>query len=362
MTARKRRIRVLVIDDSAFNRKVIGEMLDREPDIEVIGKACDGEQGLEIALREEPDAITLDLEMPRMGGFPFLRILMMRKPIPVVVISSHNEPEKVIRALELGAFDFVPKPTRNISPELWDIWPEVVAKVRLAGGVSGGFEQVSRVPAFAAGQTCSATPEPRIPAIPDKATRVVAIAASTGGPQAITEVFGGLPEDLHAAVVVVQHMPPKFTTSFAERLNNISLIRVLEPAGTQPLINGTAYISPGDSCLEVHRRNDELEVRVLPPTGKESIVPSADRLLTSVAHSVGQNALGVVLTGMGRDGSAGAVAMKKKGAAIIAEDESTAVVPGMPGAAVASGAVKIVAPLDRIVHYILQFARTGAVG
>ena len=143
---KKKRIRVLVIDDSAYNRKTIAEFLEKEPDIKVIGKACDGEEGLEIALRERPDAITLDLEMPRMGGFPFLRILMSKKPTPVVVISSHNEPEKVFRALELGAFDFVAKPSKKISPAIHQISEEVVSKVRIAGGLTWGVERVSRIP------------------------------------------------------------------------------------------------------------------------------------------------------------------------------------------------------------------------
>ena len=144
--AEKREIRVLVIDDSAYNRKTISDILEKEPGIKVIGKACDGEEGLEMALRKKPHVITLDLEMPRMGGFPFLRIMMSKRPTPVVVISSHNEPEKVFRALELGAFDFVAKPTQRISPALQEMADEVVSKVKLASGVTWGVERVSYIP------------------------------------------------------------------------------------------------------------------------------------------------------------------------------------------------------------------------
>jgi two-component system chemotaxis response regulator CheB len=344
----KRVARVLVIDDSAYNRKAISAILDEDAGIEVIGKACDGEEGLEMALREKPDAITLDLEMPRMGGFPFLRILMAKRPTPVVVISSHNDPEKVFRALELGAFDFVAKPTKHISPAIEAISNEVVEKVKMAGGLKWGRDRVSSLPGHIVDKPLSTIP--RAPA-----TRIVAIAASTGGPQALTEVLTALPDELDAGIVVVQHMPPKFTTSFASRLDKLSRIKVLEPETSQSLMNGTAYIAPGDACLEVHGKGSGLEVRVLPPNGTERIVPSGDRLFSSVARAAGKRALGIVLTGMGKDGSKGALDLAQTGGVVIAEDERTAVIPGMPAAAIATGAVQYVVPLGSVASFIKGF-------
>ncbi len=353
----KREIKILVIDDSAYNRMTLAEILNREPDMRVVGKACDGEEGLEMVLRLQPDVITLDLEMPRMGGFPFLRILMSKQPTPVLVISSHSEPEKVFRALELGALDFVAKPSKTISPTISNIAEEVVVKVRTIGGLKENLPAIPREKAE------EEAPERRIvfPAFERRAPLsvdcVVAIAASTGGPQALTQILVDLPESLAAAVLVVQHMPPKFTTNFSERLNKLCRIRVMEPQETQPLAVGTAYISPGASCLELGRTKSSLVARVLPPTGNERIVPSADRLFESVAKHAGKNALGIVLTGMGKDGSQGAIALANAGAVVIAEDERTAVVPGMPTAAIATGAVQYVAPLHRMSSHIINFCR-----
>ncbi len=347
MTKKPRPIRVLVIDDSAFNRRMLADILDAEPDMTVVGKACDGEEGLELALKLVPDVITLDLEMPRMGGFPFLRILLSKKIIPVIVISAHSEPEKVVRALEFGALDFVAKPTKYASPDLMQISGEVVSKVRMAAGID--FSTKVRAPKPPVEIKAKST-TPR-----GFADRVVGIAASTGGPQALTKVLAALPEFLDAAVLIVQHMPPKFTTSFAERLDKLCQIRVLEAVDNIQLENGTAYICPGDSCIELACGDTGMALRVLPPDGTETIIPSADRMFRSIAVTAARGALGIVLTGMGRDGSLGVKALADKGGLVIAEDESTAVVPGMPTAAVAAGAVQETVPLNRVAGYIMRF-------
>lgn len=347
-------IRILVIDDSAYNRRILSEILDAEPDMQVVGKACDGEEGLELALRLNPDVITLDLEMPRMGGFPFLRILLSKKLIPVIVISAHNEPEKVVRALEFGALDFVAKPTKLASPELLSISKAVVSKVRMAAAIE--FSTKVRAPKLPV-EIKSKSQMPR-----GFADRVVGIAASTGGPQALTKVLAELPEYLNAALLIVQHMPPKFTTSFAERLDKLCQIRVFEAKDKTQLENGTAYICPGDACMELTQEDTGMFLRVLPPNGTESIIPSADRLLSSIAVAAPQNALGIVLTGMGRDGTLGAKALADAGGLVIAEDESTAVVPGMPMSAVAAGAVQETVPLNRVADYIVRYLnKAGAV-
>jgi two-component system chemotaxis response regulator CheB len=343
------KIRILVIDDSAYNRMTLSDILSAEDDMTVIGKACDGEEGLEIALREKPDVITLDLEMPRMGGFPFLRILMSKVTIPVIVISSHNEPDKVFRALELGALDFVTKPSKTVSPTLKQIGPEVVTKVRMASGVVHGRAaraQMPNPPKAVKGKSVA----PRSPA-----TEVAGIAASTGGPQALTKVLTALPEHLEAGILVVQHMPPGFTTSFAERLDKICKIRVIEPKIRTRLKKGTAYIAPGDKCLEIERDDLGCQIAVVPPDGSERIVPSADRMFLSMAAAGLERSLGVVLTGMGKDGSLGVGPLSKSGGVIIVEDEATAVVPGMPSAAMLTGAVQQSIPLNRIANYIIDF-------
>jgi two-component system chemotaxis response regulator CheB len=343
------KIRILIIDDSAYNRMTLNDIFSSQPDMTVIGKACDGEEGLELALREKPDVITLDLEMPRMGGFPFLRILLSKVTIPVIIISSHNEPDKVFRALELGALDFVAKPSKNISPALKQIAGEVLEKVRMGAGVASGRAaraQVLNPPKAVKGKSIA----PR-----SEATEVLGIAASTGGPQALTKVLTALPEELEAGIVVVQHMPPKFTTNFAQRLDKLCQIRVLEPLIPTRLQKGTAYIAPGDRSLELRRDDFGLEVAVVPPDGSERIVPSADRLFLSMAEAGIDRPLGVVLTGMGKDGSLGVKPLADSGGVVVVEDETTAVVPGMPGAAMATGAVQQSIPLNRIADYIIDF-------
>ncbi len=340
--------RILVIDDSAYNRMTLTEILESNGDMTVIGKACDGEEGLELALKEKPDVITLDLEMPRMGGFPFLRILLSKLTIPVIVISSHNEPDKVFRALELGAVDFVAKPSKNVSPAIKQIAPEVISKVRMAAGIHGraARAQVRNPPKIVKGKSIA----PRSPA-----TDVLGIAASTGGPQALTKILTALPETLEAGILIVQHMPSGFTTSFAERLDKLCEIRVFELRRAMRLQKGTAYIAQGDACLELRRDDFGLEVVSVSPDGSERIVPSADRMFISMAEAGIARSLGVVLTGMGKDGSLGVLPLAKAGGTIIVEDETTAVVPGMPNAALLTGAVQQAIPLNRIANYIIEF-------
>lgn len=372
----KRETRVLVIDDSAYNRKTLAEMLSAAPDIVVVGKAADGEEGLRMALTEDPDVITLDLEMPRLDGFTFLRLLRAKRPIPVIVISSHADRDNVFRALELGALDFIAKPSARNSPGLREIQDEVVAKVRLARLLRedtvlpdtpyGMGLRHPPAPAPALPPTPSLPPSipPRAPLLPGMGLsprrsappRVVAIACSTGGPGALSQILPALPADLGAAVLIVQHMPPRFTATFAERLNRQCAIEVKEASGTEVLKPGVAYLAPGDGCLELLVTDMGLCACVVPPNGTERFVPSADRLFSSVAVAVGPAALALVLTGMGDDGAAGAVQMAAQGANVVAEDETTAVIPGMPRAAVAAGAVSQVAGLHHMAEIIIGFA------
>jgi two-component system chemotaxis response regulator CheB len=355
--AGRRPTRVLVIDDSAYNRRALAGFIEAEPDMEVVGKACDGEEGLQLALKEQPDVITLDLEMPRMDGFAFLRILMAKRPTPVIVISSHAEKDNVFRALELGALDFVAKPTHRISPEIHDIRDQVVAKVRLARTL----RKDSLHPAAPAATLEELEQKPRREkpartAIGDPG-RVVALAASTGGPSAVTTVLRALPATLDAAIVVVQHMPPRFTTTFAERLDRLCEIPVKEVKAAELLLRGTAYISSGEACTEIIHTKAGLCIVPAEPAETDRYVPSADRLFSSMARSCGKSSLAFVLTGMGDDGARGAVSLADAGGRVIAESEASAVVFGMPAATIATGVTERAVTLDRVPVIIREFAQ-----
>jgi len=359
-----RRIKVLVVDDSAYNRKAIAEILEGIPEAVVVGKAADGQEALQLALVERPDVVTLDLEMPRMDGFAFLRLLMSAQPTPVIVISAHAEKENVFRALELGALDFVAKPTHKISPEIYDVREEVMRKVRLAAEVgphslhrlksylpselspTGGFPVVvpDRVQAYAPGQ------EP-------PADRIVVVAASTGGPATLTRILSALPADLDAGIAVAQHMPPRFTTTFSERLGKQCALRVTELTTLDVLRRGTAYIAPGDHHLEITTAARGAVIRAVRPSPKDKYVPSGNLLFQSAAHTMRKNVLGVVLTGMGDDGAAGALALAGEGGEIVVESRETAIVDGMPSAALRNVPDATELPADKIALRIAQFAR-----
>ncbi len=370
---RKRDLRVLVIDDSAYNRRILSEIIEETPGMTLVGKALDGDEGLKLALTQKPDVITLDLEMPRMDGFTFLRLLMKKRPTPVIVISSHNDREKVFRALELGALDFVAKPTHLASPQILGIKDEVIQKLRLAKSsklstipppptlLQPGEERSVHAgdPSRAAGSLGEL--QTAAPIIDEERTanRVIAMAASTGGPTAVTHILTALPADLRAGITIVQHMPSPFTTTFAERLDKLCKIRVKEASFAEPLLEGTAYIAPGSTCLEVIAADKGLTIHAAQPTGEERYLPSANRLFISVARSVGANALAIVLTGMGDDGTKGVQAISAAGGQTVAEDETTATISGMPRSAILSGAINRIIPVYQIAKVIKEFARGG---
>lgn len=381
------KIRVLIIDDSAYNRRTLGELIGQEPDLEIAGKACDGEEGLLMAMRENPDVITLDLEMPRMDGFSFLRILMAKKPTPVIVISSHAEKEKVFKALELGALDFVAKPTHRISPAIKEIQGEVISKIRLARTLhtESLIASVEESPNFFNTEMPDSPLPSRLPSgdlspsttqrdqtkyrgqkavrksvpapnLSPPARRFIAIAASTGGPAALSSIISELPRDFGAGIIIVQHMPPRFTTTFAERLNRQCPIYVEEVRESTLVRASSAYIAPGQSCIEVRPSDQGLHVVPVEPTAKDRYVPSADRMFLSFAQTGGRDVLAVVLTGMGDDGCRGITALAETGATVIAEDDTTAVIPGMPLATIKTGVVKHVLPLRHIPAIMMSFA------
>lgn len=355
-------IKLLVVDDSAYNRRNIAEVFAHHPDeVEVVGKAADGEEALRLASLLKPDVITLDLEMPRMDGFTFLRILMARQPTAVIVVSSYSQKENVFRALELGALDFVAKPTAQIAPDANELREQIRQKVLLVRELRGklpGAPMSRRMPSGPASDR-SGFPESsniRVAAYAPP-QYVVGIASSTGGPSALLEIFGKIPPTIAAGFVVAQHMPDKFTRTFAERLDRKGFVRTAEGQDGDRLGRCTGFVCPGRQCMEVVPNGVEMRIVVGAPTAEDHYVPSADRLLKSVARAAGPRAIGVVLTGMGDDGLAGARAIREAGGLVIAESEETAVVYGMPGSVVRAGLAQKVLPLHQIADYLAQVAR-----
>ncbi|RLB59890.1 MAG: chemotaxis response regulator protein-glutamate methylesterase [Deltaproteobacteria bacterium] len=344
------KIRVLVVDDSAYNRQAIVEMLESDDEIEVVGLASNGEEGIKEAARLRPDIITLDLEMPRMDGFTFLRILMSRQATPVIVISSYSRKQNVFKAMELGALDFIAKPTRYLSPEVHKIKDELLEKIRLVRQLrTEGLKRVS-------GGSSSPLPAVEISSEVDAVEiAVLAIGASTGGPQALQRVLQRVPSNARACYLVAQHMPEGFTRAFAERLNRLCGLHVCEAEGEQVLRAGQVLVAPGGNNLVVERRQEQLLAKIVEPAEDAKYVPSIDLLFSSLARAMGHQCMAILLTGMGSDGCQGMQAVKAAGGRTVAESEETAVVFGMPKEAIDSGSVDQIAHLDDIPSVIKLF-------
>ncbi len=359
-TSSTKPIRLLVVDDSAYNRRNIADVFAGHPEVEVIGKAADGEEALKLVTLLKPDVITLDLEMPRMDGFTFLRILMAKAPTPVIVVSSYSQRENVFKALDLGALDFVPKPER-LGPEATDVREGILQKVLLVRSLRPSF-----VPTPLARRTSGAfSPDgtaigfdgpPPKPTAYRPPTKIVAIGSSTGGPSALLHVFSRLSATTTSAFVVAQHMPDKFTRTFAERLDKRGPVRTVEASDFDLVSRGTGFVCPGRKCMSVVQQGTEIKLRVDLPSPTDRYVPSADRLFKSVASvaKLGIRCVGVVLTGMGDDGVEGARAIREAGGIVIAESQETAIVNGMPGAVVRAGVASEVLPLPAIGDYLAQ--------
>ncbi|MDW8468003.1 MAG: chemotaxis response regulator protein-glutamate methylesterase [Burkholderiales bacterium] len=349
-TAPARRIRVLIVDDSALVRKLLAEIVNRQPDMVAVGAAPDPYAAREMIRQLSPDVLTLDVEMPKMDGLEFLEKLMRLRPMPVVMVSTMTErgAEVTLRALELGAVDFVTKPKLEIARGIEAGAAELVQKIRLAAR--------ARVRARAASRTSA----PPVAALGARASteKLVFIGASTGGTEAIKEVLAPLPPDA-PGILVTQHMPPGFTRSFAERLNGLCRIRVKEAEDGERILPGHAYIAPGDRHLLVARSGANYVTRLSeePPVNRHR--PSVEVLFRSAAQCVGANAVAIMLTGMGKDGAAAMLEMKRAGAFTLAQNEATCVVFGMPKEAIAIGAVDEVLPLEAIGRRVIEWLRAA---
>ncbi|MBV6411076.1 MAG: chemotaxis response regulator protein-glutamate methylesterase [Burkholderiales bacterium] len=345
-------IRVLVVDDSAVVRQVMGDILGRAPGIRVIGSAPDPLFAMERMRREWPDVITLDVEMPRMDGVTFLKKIMAERPTPVVICSSLTQAgaETTMQALAAGAVSIIAKPTLGLKDFLRESSNDVIAAVRAAAA--------SRVRNLAARPVTRAAAEPQeaaggVHAMAKTTDSIVAIGTSTGGTQALESVLTALPATA-PGIVIVQHMPEKFTASFAERLNGLCEIDVFEAKDGQRVVPGRALIAPGGRHMLLKRSGAQYHVEVVDGPVVNRHRPSVDVLFRSVAKFAGGNALGVIMTGMGDDGARGLKEMHEAGARTIAQDEETCVVYGMPKEAVKLGAVDRVLPLQHIAGALLQ--------
>jgi two-component system chemotaxis response regulator CheB len=338
-------IKVLIVDDSAAMRALLTEALSAAPDIKVVGAAPDPIAAREMIKTLSPDVLTLDVEMPRMGGLDFLGRLMRLRPMPVVMVSSSTErgSENTLHALELGAVDYVPKPRADTPAQLRQYGEEVREKVKAA--YSARLRPASRIAAAAGKPGEHATLPALSPRILDR--HLIAIGASTGGTEALRAVLCSLPREV-PGIVMVQHMPDTFTGSFAKRLDSLSQLTVVEAAGGERIQPGHAYLAPGHSHLRVKRTPAGLvtELEASAPVNRHR--PSVDVLFDSVAEQVGANACGVILTGMGKDGARGMLAMKQAGAWNIGQDKDSCVVYGMPREAAEIGALSEVASLNDI--------------
>lgn len=343
-------LRVLVVDDSAYVRKVVREMLSRSPFIEVVGTARDGLEALELVEELNPDVVTLDLIMPRMDGVEFLQAQMAKRPIPVVVVSIASESgEKAMAALDAGALEFLQKPTALATDKIFDISTELIEKVKSAASASLSRLKIATASVVA--------PKPARPLPGPRRGRVdlVVMGISTGGPQALKFLIPQLPADFPVPIAMVLHMPVGYTAMYARKLNEVSALEVVEAGHGEELRAGTAYLAPAGRHLSFVRTSDGIVATHLDTRPFDTLHrPSVDVLFQSAAQTFEDRVLGVVMTGMGSDGRQGAAWIKAKGGLVFTEAEETCIVYGMPRSVVEAGLSDRIVPLDRIAQAIME--------
>jgi two-component system chemotaxis response regulator CheB len=357
--APKPRIRVLIVDDSALVRSLLTDILRADPGIEVVGVASDAHVAREKIKLLNPDVLTLDVEMPKMDGITFLKNLMRLRPMPVVMVSSLTErgADVTLDALAIGAVDYLSKPKIDLAATLKDYSEELIEKIKVAAKATVRALDPCRAAAITIRPSLSA--DAVLPKAKPKqfrtTDRIIAIGASTGGTEAIKEVLTRLPPD-SPGVVIAQHIPKAFSTPFAKRMNDCCQMTVYEAEDGQQLLAGHAYIAPGDRHLMVVRDGARYVLRLDDGAPVNRHKPSVDVLFRSVAQNAGRNAIGVILTGMGKDGARGLKEMLAAGSQTIAQDEATSVVWGMPGEAVSLGAAQHVLALESVAGKIRSLA------
>lgn len=335
-------ITVLIVDDSAFNRQTFKTILEKEPGVEVIGVASNGMDAMSKVLRLKPDLITLDFEMPEMDGITFLRWVMSEAPTKVIMVSSHSDSKTVFKALELGAMDFVVKPTSKASVELKNIERDLLEKVR--GVREMNMEVMSKNLEIIESKT-----ERHAPGKTMKTDiHMLAIGSSTGGPSALQVILSDLPRDIPCAIVISQHMPRGFTAPLAERLDGLCSISVREAVQGAYISAGEAAICPGGFHMSFISYGEDVQINLTESSEEDKYTPSVDQMMTSASEIYPGKTMGIVLTGMGNDGSMGLKDIRMTGGATLAESEETAVVFGMPNEAIKANAVETVLPLNMI--------------
>jgi len=351
------KIKVLVVDDSALIRSLMKEIINSQPDMEVVGAAPDPLVARELIKQTNPDVLTLDVEMPRMDGLNFLEKLMRLRPMPVVMVSSLTErgSDITFRALELGAVDFFNKPKMDISNGMQQYAEEITDKIRAAA--KARVRKAAAAPISPSAITPRLSADAVLPALSNSITsteKLIILGASTGGTEAIKEFLIKLPPDC-PGILITQHMPEAFTLSFAQRLDSLCKITVKEAENGDRVLPGHAYIAPGHSHLLLKRSgaNYICELNQGPPVNRHR--PSVDVLFRSAANCAGKNVIGVILTGMGKDGAAGMLEMKQAGAYNFAQDEASCVVFGMPKEAIATGGVDEVVPLQEMAPKVMKY-------
>ncbi len=362
-------MRVLVVDDSTIFRKVVRDALAEQPDVEVVGTAADGRKALEKIDQLKPDLVTLDVEMPELDGLGVLRELRERRSTTKVIMLSSftsSAATQTTQALRLGAFDFILKPSEpTLDRNVALLRNELEPKIRLLTSAHPKSERraesdakANDAPNSAATGVCCPVQRPAFPTI-NVRSRIVAIGVSTGGPATLAELLPKLPTNLPAPVVIVQHMPPMFTRSLAEDLDRNCAINVREASDREPLLPGVAYIAPGGKQMRIESVEGRSEALITDDPPERSCRPSVDYMFRSLAHLYGPSVLAIVLTGMGDDGTLGCRLLKRQGARVIAQDESSCVVYGMPRQVVEAGLADIVCPLREIHEVILRCVNKG---
>ena len=345
-------ITVLVVDDSAFMRKAICTMLEKDSGIKVVGSARDGQEGLDMVRKFDPDVVTLDIEMPKMDGLTALRHIMMESPRPVLMVSSLTTEgaESTLKAMELGAVDFIPKQLSKVSLDIIKIEKDLIAKVKAVAGSK--MRHVS--PGALARPVRGESPKPAVKPTGRPIRDIVAIGVSTGGPPVVQKILSSLPADFPAGIVIAQHMPAAFTGPFAERLNSMSQLTVKEAETGDVVKPGHVFVAPGGRHVILNQKVSRIELVVTDDPPGELYKPSANVLITSVANAVGRRGLGVILTGMGNDGCEGIRALKNKGGRALAQSDSTCVVYGMPKAIVEENLADEIHDLDDMADSIVS--------
>ncbi|MFT9597136.1 protein-glutamate methylesterase/protein-glutamine glutaminase [Mesobacillus sp.] len=359
------KIRVLIVDDSAFMRKLINDFLSEHPEIDVIGTARNGEDAIKKWRELRPDVITLDVEMPKLNGLEVLKVIMQEQPLPIVMLSSTTKEgaDTTLQAIQAGAVDFVAKPSGSISIDLHKIKTELIQKVLSASkanltkiNILEDSKSVGKKQKSPIDSELKVTGHVTTRGFSRESKKIVCIGTSTGGPRALQHVLTSLPKDINVPVLVVQHMPPGFTKSLANRLDSLSQIKVKEAEDGEIIQKGTAYIAPGGYHLKIKTLGSTLAISLSQSPPRNGHRPSVDVMFESISTIKNYSKIAVIMTGMGSDGSKGLVEMKKSGTVkVIAESQDTSIVFGMPKAAIATNMVDEVANVENIAQSIMNY-------